>query len=161
VLTALLAIGCGDDAGVAVEAGPTGTMSARFTSPESDGAPVCVSIGDDALTSVPLLVAVDEIVLRPPGRCTFDQCGYLELYAGQVKNNEGAVPAIELLMHKIADRYHDGNPLPSGEPDVLEVALQIIDRNGEPLAELDESSGEDVPVTATLDLITLPDCSAL
>jgi hypothetical protein len=161
VLTACL-VGCGDDATTAVDAGPTGPMSVSFASPASGGDPACVSIGDDADITVPLLVKAPNIDLSPPGDCKFDQCGHLELFAADILNNEGAVPAIELLIYKIADRYHDGSEsLATGMPDVLPLRIDVI-RDGEPLLS-DElgADGEPLPVSDTIDLITVPDCDAL
>jgi len=117
-----------------------------------------VSIGDIADTTVPLLLAIEEIVLRPPGLCTFDQCGHLQLFASGVLNNEGTMPAIELLMGKLGDIYHDGSQhLGTGAPDVLEIRVDVIGPDGiEPLLDQD-----DEPVTDTIELITVPDCTAL
>ena len=98
-----LCVGCEDDETVTLLVGPTGNPSVRFADPES-GTIGCRSVGEDANTQVPILVSVSQLILRPPGACTnLTQCGHLELYAEGVLNNESSVPAIDLLLYKLAD----------------------------------------------------------
>jgi hypothetical protein len=145
-LACLVLAGCSDDAGPAIDPGPTGPPSVQFVHPEPTGEPICVSIGDDANTRVPLLVATDEIRLRPPGGCEgLAQCGRLALYANDVLNNETAVKAVDLLVYKLGNPYHDGSVHEgTGEPDLLEVRVEVVtdpedevllDHDGEPLTD--------------------------
>jgi hypothetical protein len=151
----LSCLGCGDDEDVVVDIGPTGPPAIVFADP-SNGA--CVSVGDDADARVPLRVVTTELVLRPPGACgQFAQCGHLELFAEDVANNEGAQRVIELLLRKLADRYHDGTPhAGSGEPDLLEVRVEVVKDDGEPLLD-----HEGFPIADELALVVVPDCAAL
>lgn len=152
VAAAAVLSGCADDTAQTTNTGPTGTPTLAFTNPASGGDPPCVSIGDDAAGRIPLVVTVTELVLRPPGACgAFVQCGHLQLLTGNVVNNESAVPAVELLLRKLADPIHDGQ-----DGDFLDVTVQAVDDAGEPFV------GEDgMPLTDGLSLITVPDCSAL
>jgi hypothetical protein len=138
-LAALLVAGCDDDEAVALDVGPTGPPSILFADPPSGEAPHCVSVGNDAIVDVPLLVTVDEIVLRPPGGCgSYQQCGHLQLYADGVLNNESSVSTIALLMHKLADQFHDGSDhAGTGEPDVLSLRVAVANSAGEPLTDHD------------------------
>lgn len=148
---------CSDDAAEAIDPGPTGAPTMRITEPSSS--PACVSIGDDADTRVPILVDVEEMLLRPPGGCEgITQCGRLALYAENVLNNETSVPAVDLLVYRLGDPYHDGSTHQgTGEPDVLDVRIAIIGEDtDEVLLDRDAEPLED-----TIQLITVPDCDAL
>jgi len=149
--------GCGSDETAPVDIGPTGPPSIRFADPPSAQGSQCVSIGDDPTSPVPLLVEVDELVLRPPGTCAgYRQCGHLALYVGDVLNNESASVVVELLLHKLADGYHDGSPhAGTGEPDVLRLSVEVVDSG---LTPLNDHDGE--PLADTLQLITVPSCEA-
>ena len=148
-LCCLGAWGCGGSDPVAVETGPTGTMRVTFLDPPSGQGPQCVSIGDDPSAEVPLLVRVEEIELAQPRSCgNFAQCGYLQLHVDGLLNNEGAVPAIPLLLRKFGDPYRDAD-----NPFMLSV--QAVDQDGAPLLEAEQ------PVVDTVELITVPDCATL
>ena len=157
-LAALLVAGCDDEEAVPLDLGPTGPPSILFTDPPSGEGPHCVSIGTDADAQVPLLVTVHELALRPPGSCgAYQQCGHLQLYVDGVLNNESSVSSIALLIHKLADPYHDGTEhAGTGEPDVLTVRVDVVESQGEPLNDHD---GE--PLTDVLALITVPSCDEL
>lgn len=148
-------LGCGSGDPPVIDLGPTGEPSVDFASPEGE-APICVSIGDDANGRVPLVVAIDQIVLKPPGTCgTFVQCGHLVLYAEGVENNRSAVRGIDLLLGKLADPVFDGSIHDgTGEPDLLDLRVEVVTDAEEPLLDRE---GE--PVAAELSLITVPDCA--
>jgi hypothetical protein len=112
-------------------------------------------VSDETDARVPLLVEVTELVLRAPGACgSYVQCGHLSLYVNDELNNESAVPGIDLLLRKLADRYHDGAPLPdSGEPDLLRVRVEVQNDDGQPLTN---HAGE--PLEDEVRLITLAEC---
>ncbi len=150
--------GCSDDVATVIDPGPTGPPSIRFVNPESGGEPVCVSIGTDAKTRVPLLVAVEELQLRPPGGCGgVAQCGRLALYGNDVLNNETAVKAVDLLIYKLGNPYHDGSEHQgTGQPDLLTVRVDVLSDVGDEVL-LDH---DDAPLSDTLQLITVPDCDA-
>jgi hypothetical protein len=150
-------MGCSDDQAAAVDVGPSGPPSVRFTNPASGGDPVCVDVPADDDVRIPLQVRVEELLLRPPGGCgVFAQCGHLALSADGLLNNESSVRTIELLMRKIANRTHDGKPDASGQPDLLTVQVDVVSANG---AVLLNDDGE--PLRDTLELITVPSCAAL
>ena len=69
-VSSLLLTSCDDEEATPIDIGPTGPPSIAFADPPSGTGPVCVSVGDDADARVPLLVNVDELVLRPPGACS-------------------------------------------------------------------------------------------
>jgi hypothetical protein len=152
----LACVGCGDVETTAIDVGPTGNPTLAFSEPAvSGGEAVCVSLGDDAETQVPLLTTTTELILRPPGACrNFAQCGHLGLFAAGVLNNESAVHAIDLLVRKLADPYHDGGVHQgTGEPDVLRLAVVVLNDAGDPLLD---HQGEEL--RDELDLITVPEC---
>ena len=151
--------GCADDPTTVIDPGPTGPPSVRFVDPASGGEPVCASVGDDAQARVPLLVGVSEIRLRPPGGCAgVAQCGRLVLRANGVLNNETAVKAVDLLVYKLGDRYHDGSVHQgTGEPDLLDVTIDVVSNETDEV--LLDHDGE--PLTDSLELITVPDCANL
>lgn len=155
-LVGLAFAGCSDDPTTTIDPGPTGAPSVRFVDPASGPEPACVSIGDDADTRVPLLVALEEIDLRPPGGCDgIAQCGRLALFADGVLNNETAVVAIDLLVYKLGDPYHDGTVhAGTGEPDVLDVRVEVLDDETDEVL-LDHDGA---PLADTLQLITVPSC---
>ncbi len=149
-------VACDDDELTPIDFGPTGSPHIAFAEPASAaGEPVCVEVTTETDFRVPLLIETDEVVLRPPGTCgLYAQCGHLQLFANDVLNNEGAVRAIDLLMRKLADRYHDGSVhAGSGEPDLLRLRIQLVNVNGEPLLD---HEGE--PLADELELITVPSC---
>ena len=151
--------GCSGAETTEADPGPTGPPSLQIVEPAFDGTPVCVSVGDNADTRIPILTRTRELTLRPPGGCPgISQCGHLALYADGVLNNEGAVKAIDLLIYKLGDPYHDGAPhTGTVEPDVLHVQIDVVsDDSAEVLLDHD---GE--PLSAAIDLITVPDCSAV
>jgi hypothetical protein len=173
-LAALLCLAaCEDDAVAPIDLGPTGTPTLALTLPmKTPGAErVCASIGHDANARVPILVEVEELVLRPPGACgDFVQCGHLALYtsspsridgelqpASFVLNNEGAVPAIDLLMRKLANRYHDG------KEDALTIRVDVLNEAGELIVIPDNPDTERVDESKLneLTLCTAADCEAL
>ena len=147
---------CSGEATTDAPVGPTGDPAVRFSDPASGGDPQCVAIGDDASVRVPLLVDVDEVLLRPPGGCgAIAQCGHLALYAGGVFNNETSVPAIDLLVAKLGDPYHDGSiHQGTGEPDVLTVRVDVV--RGPDGGTLLDRAGD--PLSDTVDLITVVTC---
>ena len=159
VLGSMLAastMGCSDDEAASIDVGPTGPPSISFVSPASGGAAVCVAIGTDVQGHVPLQTKTEELVLRPPDACGANaQCGHLRLYANGIENNEAASEVIDLLLGKLADPYHDGADHPgTGKPDVLEVRVDVVEDDGEPMLDHD-----DEPLTDTVDLITVVSCS--
>ena len=100
------------------------------------------------------IVAVEELILRPPGACIFDQCGHLALYVEDVLNNESSVPAIDVLFRKLGNRYHDGSTSSAtGEPDLLNVRIDVVNADGVAL-----SNQNDEPLSAEVALITVPQC---
>ena len=122
------------------DVGPIGDPTIGVIEPASSGiGPVCVAVGSEADARVPLLIATTELVLRPPGGCGYYiQCGHLDLYVDGVLNNESAVPAIDLLLRKLADRYHDAAPLAgSGALDVLHVRVAAVGDTDAVLADHD------------------------
>jgi len=138
------------------DTGPTGDPTISVVEPAASGTgPACVAVGPEADARVPLLVSVTELVLRPPGGCGYYvQCGHLELYVDDVLNNESAVPAIDVLLRKLADRYHDAGPLAgSGAPDVLHVRLAAVSDTDVALADHDGGLLE-----TTIDLATVASC---
>ena len=158
-MSALVLVACSDDPTEAIDPGPTGNPSIAFTDPAPSGGPTCVSVGEDADVQIPLLVDVDEMELRPPGGCDgISQCGHLALYADDVLNNETSVQAVALLVHKLGDPYHDGAVHQgTGEPDLLTVRVDIVNDDGTEVV-LDHDGEE---LTDAVELITVPDCSAL
>ncbi len=148
-------LGCSDDDASAIDVGPTGQPTIAFTDPVSGGAPACVAIGNDVQARVPLMVEAQELVLRPPDGCgAYAQCGYLHLTVDGVANNEAASEVVDLLMSKLSDPYHDGSDNPvTGEPDVLEVRVAVLEDDGEPMLDHD-----DVPLSDTVELITVVSC---
>jgi hypothetical protein len=152
------ALGCGDDTSSTTDVGPTGPPSIAFVDPPAQGAPTCRSIGDDVQARLPLRLTVVELVLRPPGACAgYAQCGHLELYVGEVLNNEAASSCFDLLLGKLADPIHDGSPLPgSGEPDVLDLSVRLVDDDDEPMCD-----HEGLALTSSAALLVVPDCHAL
>ncbi len=157
-LAALLVAGCADEEAAPLDVGPTGPPSILFVDPPSGQGPHCMSIGTDADAQLPLLVSVEELILRPPGSCgSYEQCGHLQLYSDGVLNNESSVTTIALLMHKLADPIHDGSKhAGTGEPDVLTVRVDVVDSAQQPLNDHDEN-----PLTDTLELITVASCDEL
>lgn len=151
-------VGCGSEEPAPIDSGPTGTPHLTFANPPSGEGPQCISVGPDADGQVPLLVDVDELVLRPPGGCgAFVQCGHLEIFVEGKFNNEGAVPAIDLLLRKLADPFHDGSvDEATGEPDLLDVVAIVVDEGG---LWLRDEEGQ--LVTDSVQLVTVPDCDAL
>jgi hypothetical protein len=120
--------------------GPVGDPTIAVLVPAASGSgPVCVAVGSDADARVPLVIGTTELVLRPPGGCGYYvQCGHLDLYVDGVLNNESAVPAIDLLLRKLADRFHDAAPnLATGEPDVLHVRVAVAGDTDAVLADHD------------------------
>lgn len=152
-------LGCADDPTTVIDPGPTGPPSVRFVDPASGGEPTCASVGVDADARVPLLVRVNEIRLRPPGGCAgVAQCGRLVLRANGVLNNETAVKAVDLLVYKLGDPYHDGSVHQgTGEPDLLDVTIEVVSNETDEV--LLDHDGE--PLTDSLELITVVDCAAL
>ncbi len=150
--------GCGDEATTVIDVGPTGPPALRFAKPSPADGVACASIGEDANTRVPLLVAIEQVELRPPLGCdTLKQCGHLVLFVDGVLNNATAVPAIDLLVFKLGDPYHDGSiHAGTGEPDVLELTVQVFDDDEEPLLDRD---GE--PLLDSLELVTVVSCDDL
>jgi hypothetical protein len=154
----LVLAGCSDDAAVAIDPGPTGPPSVKFSDPAPGDAPICVSVGEDADTRVPLLIAIEELELRPPGGCEgVAQCGRLALYANGVFNNETAVRAVDLLVYKLGNPYHDGSVHEgTGEADLLELRVEVLTDESEVLLDHD---GE--PLSDSIQLITVADCAAM
>jgi hypothetical protein len=109
-LLALSCAGCSSESTEEVDVGPTGEPEVSFAQPLSlNGEAVCVAVGTEPDARIALLVQTAELVLRPPGACGYYvQCGHLDLYVDGVLNNESAVPAIDLLLSKVADRFLDG-----------------------------------------------------
>src|SRR5690606_5356593 len=120
--------GCGDDALPQGALGPSGPPSLRLIEPVPNRRGVaCAAIGTEVDARVSLVFAVRELVLRPPGACgSRQQCGHLELWVDGVLNNESAVPTIDLLLRKLADRYHDGRLDADGEPDRLRLHVLAV-----------------------------------
>jgi len=158
-ILALLALapqlGCSSDETASAPVGPQGNPTIAITEPQGvGGEPACVEVSDDPDARGPLFVTVDELVLRPPGACIYDQCGHLALYVDGVLNNESSVPVVDVLFRKLADKYHDGSTSSAtGEPDVLNVRIDVVDGSGAQLLDHD-----DVPLSADIALITVPLC---
>mgnify|MGYP001827796455 CR=1 FL=1 len=152
-VSAVLLGACDDETAEPVPLGPTGPPSIAVVEPSgAEAGPVCISIGDDPDARIPLLIEAEQLVLRPPEACgAYVQCGHLALYVDQVLNNESAVPSIDVLLRKLGDRYHDGEPHEgTGEADVLHVSIEVQDDLGDVLVDHD---GEALVVE--LDLVTL------
>jgi hypothetical protein len=149
---------CDDETAEPVPLGPTGPPSIAVVEPSgAEAGPVCVAIGQDPDARIQLLVEAEQLVLRPPEACgAYVQCGHLAVYVDQVLNNESSVPSIDVLLRKLGDRYHDGEPHEgTGEPDLLHVRLEVQDDFGDVLLDHD---GEDVAVE--LAFVTANRCAA-
>jgi hypothetical protein len=162
-MAALALAACEDDAVAPIDRGPDGnpTMVISLPTPTAGAEMLCVSIGDDVDAEVPILVEVEELILRPPGICgDFLQCGHLALYANDVLNNESAVRSVHLLLRKLADRYHDSK-------DTLTLRVDVLNDAGDPIkdqgiaASKDDDGRPPAPLSAELTLCTVPDCNAL
>ena len=149
---------CGSTVAEEVDVGPTGNPAITFAVPGVSDEPPCLSLGEGKDAEVTLVTAPEELTLRPPGACGATlQCGRLSLYVDGAINNESGVPAIALLARKLADPIHDGSPrLDDGEPDLLTLTVEVTTEAEEPLLDQDG-----LPVATSLDVITVPDCSAL
>jgi hypothetical protein len=158
-LMGLLAFGsaaCSEESATEIDVGPTGEPSIAFVAPSSaDPQPLCVVVGDEPDARIAMLVETAELVLRPPGACGYyQQCGHLDLFVDDVLNNESAVPALELLLRKLADRYHDGSPrADDGQPDVLHVRVVAVTDDERPMGNHEGQAIEDL-----LELTTVPSC---
>ena len=99
---------CDDTTTTTTSIGPTGNPTLVFADPSSaEPGPLCVEVNDDPEFAFPLLVEVEELLLRPPGLCgVAAQCGHLALTVDGLPNNETAVPVIDILFRKIADAVH-------------------------------------------------------
>ena len=156
-LVALAAAACSSESTTAVDVGPTGDPTIVFAAPSSEAPqPVCVAVGSEEDPRVPLLVDTTELVLRPPGACGYYvQCVHLDLTVDGVPNNESPAPAIDLLLRKLADRYHDGSPrADDGQPDVLHLEVVAAGDDDQPV-----SNHQGVPLKDTLQLVTKPSCN--
>ncbi len=134
---ALSASGCDDGATGTTGAVASGPASIAFVSPAGDAAPECRAIGIDVAARVPLLVAVENVSLRPPLACTGGSaCGTVRLFVDGVLNNESASVAIDLLAGKLANPYHDGEVHPgTGAPDLLDLRVELTLPAGEPFVD--------------------------
>lgn len=137
IFASLLLAACSDDEVTEIDVGPTGPPSiafkqAQLTVLDESTTEACVSLGTNTSVPVPLLVAIEELYLRPPGTCgLYAQCGHLQLLADGVLNNESATTTIDLLVHKLASPYHDGLIHPgSSQVDVLQVEVRVVDDEG-------------------------------
>jgi uncharacterized membrane protein YgcG len=154
VLVALALVACGTEETTPIDVGPTGMPTIAFVDPPSGQGPKCISIGTAGDARATLVVSTlsgdppaPTITLKPPGACgSHRQCGHLALSVFGVPNNVSAVPAIDLLFEKIADRVHDGE-----DGDYLEAAVTVV--WDQPTLGLPE-------VRDTIHLITVPDCAA-
>ncbi|MBI4703607.1 MAG: hypothetical protein HY744_21050 [Deltaproteobacteria bacterium] len=158
-LGAAVLLACSADESAPVVVGPTGAPALAIVEPLGTAqSPACASIGTDPGYRLLVLVAPTELLLRPPGLCgEAVQCGHLELYVEGVLNNRGSCAAIELLLRRLADRYHDGSiHARTGEPDVLHVRVDVVGDAGDPLLD---RTGK--PLSAETVLVTVPDCAAL
>ena len=170
VLALVPLVACGDEDTPPIDVGPQGNPTIAFKVPAADQGPVCISIGEDVDARVPLVTDVQQFVLRPPGSCAqFEQCGHLALYAcgpggcpadddpttSPALNNESAVRSIDLLLGKLADRYHDNTLHTSTmQADRLHVRVDVVNDAG--ALELDH---ENQPLRAELQLVTIaPPC---
>lgn len=168
--------GCGNEETAPIDPGPTGnpTLAISFPPP---GSGVCLQTLGDVDAQAPFIMNVEQFMLRPPGACgQFAQCGRLALYTcpwsecreplpGEepllpVLNNESSVRAIELLLGKLADPYHDGAAKPDGDDDpgndildLLHLRIALLKDNGT-LAS--DHSGQ--PLRTELSLVSLPEC---
>ena len=152
----LLCAACSSESAAQPDVGPTGDPAISFAEPSSAREqPLCVAVGTEADARVPLLVDVVELVLRPPGACGYYvQCGHLDLYVDDVLNDESAVPAIDLLLRKLADRYHDGGlRADTDQPDVLHVRVVAANDADETFSD---HAGK--PLEDSLELATAPTC---
>jgi hypothetical protein len=154
-LSLVMLLACSEDETAPIDTGPDGPPSIVFADPPSGDAPACGSIGDEVDARVPLVVDTEQLVLRPPGACgQLTQCGHLALFLGNALNNESPVRAIDLLLGKLADRYHDGSTHPgTGEPDLLHVRVAVVDDAGNIRQDHQKQDLVD-----ELDLMTLPEC---
>lgn len=151
-------LGCGETASTETDVGPTGDPSISFAVPTATDGVGCLSLGDSNDAELALVMELAEVDVRPPGACgSSSQCGWLSLYVDDVLNNESGVPAISLLARKLADPIHDGSPrLDDGEPDLLSLRVVVTTALDEPLLDR-----EGLPVEASLEVMTVPDCDAL
>ena len=150
-------VGCGTTTTTETSGEPE-PAAVRFIDPASGDGPQCVSFGDRADSWIPLLVETEGVMLREPRGCVgLTDCGHLQLYVDGLFNNQGASLAMHLRLGRLSDPIHDGSiHAATGEPDVLHAEVFLVDRTGEPLLDAD---GE--PASDSLELITVPDCSAL
>jgi len=150
-------VGCDGTVASDTDVGPLGDPALAFAVPAAAGEAPCLSLGASNDAELTLVMTPTELEVRPPGACgSSAQCGRLSLYVEGALNNESGVPAIALLARKLADPIHDGRPrLDDGEPDLLSLRVEVTTELDEPL--LDE---EGLPVEATLDVVTVPDCDA-
>lgn len=154
---------CADEVDEVVDVGPTGAPAITFSIPapvgddEPDAVAPCLSIGEDRAREVTLVIAPEEVVLRPPGACGARlQCGRLSLFVDGVLHNESGVASVALLPRKLADPIRDGSPRATdGQPDLLSLRIQVT-TDGDAGTPLLDASGD--PVEASLDVQTLVDC---
>ncbi len=144
---------CGSTVADSLEVGPSGPPSITLVNPKAGPKPACRAIGTNVAAHVPLLLDVANLLLRPPGGCAgVRQCGHLRLRANGIFNNEGAAKAIDLLLGKLANPYHDGSTLPGG-PDVLNVEIDAVDDLDQPIPAANGS-----PLSVAAKLIIAPTC---
>ena len=136
-------LGCTDETTAATSTGPTGRITLVVKSPANG---VCTAVGDDAFAEVPIVVDVDNAVLRPPGTCgVYTQCGHLELQVNGIPNNAGATEVIPVLLRKLAEPLGD-----------FDVSLRIVKDDGTYV--LDSTSETGAVLEAHVALVTRASC---
>lgn len=147
-----LGLGCSSTSTSETSAGPVGPASFALTSP-ADGA--CIAIGTDVTAHVPLAFETTNVVLRPPGACgSYANCGRIALRADGLANNEGASFAVDLVLGKLANPYHDGEIHEgTGKADLLPIEATLLTDSGTPMTDTD---GEDL--TLNFALVIKPSC---
>jgi hypothetical protein len=144
--------GCSEDDALITPTGPTGAVGFLVISP-TDGA--CAAIGEDVRARIPVLVAIENFLLRPPGVCgTALQCGHIRLRADGRDNQYGASTALELDLGKLAQPYRDGSIHTGTEkPHLLEIEVTLLGDDGEPWLD-----AEGAPLTESMAIAVKRSC---
>lgn len=144
----LTAVSCGDDEAQPAFQGPTGPPSLTIIAPDQD---TCFSVGQSPDYRIPILTRIEQLLLRPPGRCGgLRQCGHLELFVNGVLNNTSSGTVIDVLTRKLASRNAD-----------LVVVVNAVDDAGAPILKHAETEGgAQDPLTATLLISIRETCPA-
>ena len=124
--------GCGDDETSPPDVGPTGDPKVTITLPR-DGD--CVAIGEPAAPTIPISIAVEQLLLRPPGACgAYAQCGYAQIVLpGGKVNSKSSGPVLELDLTEIADPYIEDFEVPV-EIVAESTGKTMLNHDGQPVA---------------------------